>query len=275
MVDHAALTLGAARRAHFSDNLRQRRGCALDRAGERVATQGAKAHHARAHLFARLQRQALVVAHDQRAIALHHGARRCEIKRHDGDILLQDIIPHIRFGPIGQGKHAETFAGLLARVVKAPGLRPLVLRIPAMLRRAQRKHAFLGAGFLFIAPRAAKGRVEFIKIQRLLQPLRLHHIRMQPRARRDGANARAHALLIDVDDQVEAQLFRALVAEGDHLPELPGRVHMQQREWRIGGIEGLHRQMQQHGGILADGIEDHRPLAGGRHLAKDMDAFGL
>ena len=41
------------------------------------------------------------------------------------------------------------------------------------------------------------------------------------------------------------------------------------------GIEGLLRQAQHDGGILADGVEHHRVLELGRDLADDVDALGL
>jgi hypothetical protein len=50
---------------------------------------------------------------------------------------------------------------------------------------------------------------------------------------------------------------------------------MQQRERRRGRVEGLLGQMQHRGRILADGVQHHRSLALGHHLAQDVDAFGL
>src|ERR1700720_1917791 len=41
------------------------------------------------------------------------------------------------------------------------------------------------------------------------------------------------------------------------------------------GMKSLHRQMQQHRGVLADRIEHHRLAELGRHLAHDINAFGL
>ena len=42
-------------------------------------------------------------------------------------------------------------------------------------------------------------------------------------------------LLVDVDEQLEAELRGHAVAERDHLAELPGRVDVQQRERRLAG----------------------------------------
>ena len=65
--------------------------------------------------------------------------------------------------------------------------------------------------------------------------------------------------------------FDRLVAEGDHVAELPGRVDMHQREGRLRRIEGLHGEMQHDGRILADRIEHHRLLAFGGDFADDVD----
>ena len=50
------------------------------------------------------------------------------------------------------------------------------------------------------------------------------------RAGRERRDAARDALLVDMDEQVETELRRGLVAERDHLPELPRRVDVQQRE---------------------------------------------
>ena len=68
---------------------------------------------------------------------------------------------------------------------------------------------------------------------------------------------------------------RHLVAKRDHLAELPGRVDMQEGKWRLGRIEGLHRQMHEHGGILAHRIEHHRLGEARGHLTEDVDRFGF
>ncbi len=55
--------------------------------------------------------------------------------------------------------------------------------------------------------------------------------------------------------------------------ELPAGVDVQQREGHAAGVEGLARQMQQHGRILADRIEHHRTLEFGGDFAEDVDGF--
>jgi hypothetical protein len=96
---------------------------------------------------------------------------------------------------------------------------------------------------------------------------------MQAGAVRERTDAVAHAVLIDVHDQVHAGFRGAAVAEFDHLAEFPGRVHVQHRHRRLARTEGLEQQVQQHRGILADRIQQHRPLERGGDFAQDVDAL--
>ncbi len=109
----------------------------------------------------------------------------------------------------------------------------------------------------------------------LLEGDGLHDVGMDRRARGDGVDAVLEPLLVGVHDQVEAQPCGGGVTERDHVPELPGRVHVQERERHAGGAERLDRQMQQDARILADRIQDHRPLELGRGFAQDVDRFGF
>src|ERR1700683_3851739 len=70
VVDDAALTLGGGGEQHFLDDLRQGLGLALDRAGERVAALSAEADLLHLRDFAGQEPHALVVHHDQLAVAL-------------------------------------------------------------------------------------------------------------------------------------------------------------------------------------------------------------
>ena len=140
----------------------QRVGLALDRAGQRVAAERAEAHLLQHRLLARLQRHALVVDHDQRAVALDHRPLRREVQRHDRDVLQVDVLPDVELGPVRHREHADALALVLARVVQAPQLGALVLRVPAVLAAAEREDALLGAALLLVAARAAEGRVEAV-----------------------------------------------------------------------------------------------------------------
>ena len=80
---------------------------------------------------------------------------------------------------------------------------------------------------------------------------------------------------VAVDQQPHARRFGGLVAEGIHLLEFPHRIDVEQGKRRGGGEEGLARQMQQDGGILAAREQHHGPFALGRDLSQDVDGLGL
>ncbi len=88
-------------------------------------------------------------------------------------------------------------------------------------------------------------------------------------------NAAGDAILVDPLDEVETKLLHAPIAEANHFPELPSRIHMQKREWRLARRESLHRKMKHNGAVFADGIEHDGTLSLGRNLPHDVDAFGL
>ena len=145
-----------------------------------------------------------------------------------------------------------------------------------MLGVAEREDALLGARLLLVAARAAEGRVEAVFVERLAQRHRLHDVGVGVGAvveRVDVLRARPSWLVWT--SRSKPSLRRHLVAEGDHLAELPGRIDMQERERRLGREERLHRQMQQHRRILAHRIEHHRIGEVRRNLAENVDRLGL
>jgi hypothetical protein len=95
------------------------------------------------------------------------------------------------------------------------------------------------------------------------------------RAMVEGIDVVAHTILVNVDQEIETELLRHLIAKRDHLTEFPGRVDVEKGKGRLGRIKRLHRKMHQHRGILADGIEHDRLGESRRYLAKDMDGFSL
>ena len=91
----------------------------------------------------------------------------------------------------------------------------------------------------------------------------------------DRRDAVSDPLLVDMDDEIDAEPPRLVVAKGDHLAELPGGIDMEQRERRLCRIERLQREMHHHRGILADRVEHDRMAELRHHLAHDLDAFRL
>ncbi len=91
----------------------------------------------------------------------------------------------------------------------------------------------------------------------------------------ERVDALRHTLWVDVGDQVEPHFLDHLVAEAVHLLEFPLGVDVHHRERQLAREESLARQVQHHGGILADRVQHDRVVELGGHLADDMDAFRL
>src|SRR5690606_37428131 len=137
-----------------------------------VAAKGAEAHLAHLDLLARSQLEALVIDHDEHAVALDYRTLLRKVERHDRDVFLQDVLPDIELGPVGQREDADRFSPIDAGVVDPPHLRALVLGVPAVMAVAEREDALLGPALFLVAARAAEGRVKAVKVERLAQRLR-------------------------------------------------------------------------------------------------------
>ncbi|GLS10268.1 hypothetical protein GCM10007864_38990 [Sinorhizobium fredii] len=98
---------------------------------------------------------------------------------------------------------------------------------------------------------------------------------MQVGAVRKGTDALVDAVLVDMNEKIEAQLLRHPIAKRDHLPELPRRVHMQERKWRLCRVERLQRQMQEYGRVLADRVKDNRVRKCRDYFSKDVNGFSF
>jgi hypothetical protein len=197
------------------------------------------------------------------------------IQGHDRDVLLVDVLPHVELGPVRQREHAHALARLLAGVVEPPQLGPLGLGVPAVLGRSDREHPLLGPGLLLVAAGTAEREVEAVLVEGLLQALGLPDVGVHRRAMVERVDAPRHRVRVLVHEQLHADLGGHPVAELVHRLELPRRVDVQQRERWHRRIEGLRRQVQHAGAVLADRIQHHGLLGLRDRLAEDLDALGL
>ncbi len=149
------------------------------------------------------------------------------------------------------------------------------LRVPLAEGVAEGVDPLLGARFFLVAARAAEGRVETALGQRIQQRSGLQQAAAFLRAQAERVGAVVDSFGIGVHDQPRADLRAEAVAELHHFAEFVGGIDVQQRERDRARMERLLRQAHHHRGILADGVEHHRPLEFGGHFAQDMDAFGF
>src|SRR3546814_11723243 len=93
-----------------------------------------------------------------------------KIERHDGDVFARDILPDVEFGPVADRKDADALPLRFTGVVQVPQFGPLLLRVPAVGRGAEREDAFLGAVFFLVTASAANGDVQAVEVECVLQP---------------------------------------------------------------------------------------------------------
>src|ERR1700730_6966230 len=99
-----------------------------------------------------------------------------------------------------------------------------------MLSTAQREDALLGTALLLVASRPAKGGVEAVQFERLLQRFSFHDRGMQCGTRGDWTDPARPAFLVYVHQEIESQPTCGCVPEGDHLAEFPPSVDVQKRK---------------------------------------------
>src|SRR5262245_27450643 len=108
-----------------------------------------------------------------------------------------------------------------------------------MARGAEGEHALLGARSFLVASRPAEGGIEAAGIERLAERCRLHHVGIDRRRVVEWIDIASEPVMVGMDDEVESELARGAIAEGDHLAEFPCGVDMEQRERRLGRPERL------------------------------------
>src|SRR3546814_11111903 len=76
-----------------------------------------------------LQREAVVVHHQEQPVALHRRARGREIERHDRNAVEADILPDVQLGPVGDRDTEKATALVLPGLLELSPPTPLVLRV--------------------------------------------------------------------------------------------------------------------------------------------------
>ena len=140
---------------------------------------------------------------------------------------------------------------------------------------AEGKYPLLGAGAFLISPGSAEDAVVLALVQRLAQGLCLHYIGMHPTPMTEGTDSLIEAFLVGVDKQLQPKTLCRLITKLDHLFKFPGSVNMQQGKWQLARSECLQCQMQQDGGILANGIEQHWTFKLCCRLPENINALGF
>ena len=186
-----------------------------------------------------------------------------------------DVLPDVELGPVRDREDPDVLAGMVAAVVQAPQLGPLVLRVPLAELVAEGEDPLLGPGLLLVAAGPAEDGVELVLGDGVEQGPGLQAV---PRGVDPGIldhPAGVDRLLHRGHHQPGAQLGDPPVAELEHLGEVVAGVHVHHREGDAGRPERLLGQPQHDDRVLAAGEQQDRPLELGRHLPDDVDRLGL
>ena len=211
---------------------------------------------------------------DDRAAAAHHRPAVREVDRRQLQLFARDVLPHVELGPVRDGKRADVLALADPRVVEAPQLGALALRVPLAELVAEGEDPLLGARLLLVAPRAADASIEAELGDRVEQRHRLVLVARRERVREhhppgpDGVLERA-------DDEPLVQLRRPAVAERDHLRVIVPRVDVKEREREARRAERLLREPQQAHRVLPSREEQGRVRALAGDLTEDVDGLRL
>ena len=197
------------------------------------------------------------------------------VQRVDGDLLEIDVLPHVKFGPVREWKGADGLLRADPSVVETPDLGALGLGLPLTEFVSEGEEALLRARLLLVSPRAANGRVEIVGPEPGQQRLGLEEAAALLGAEVEGVRALRDRRLVPPDDELHAALPRDQIPERIHLLELVSRVYVHEGERDLPGVKRLLRQPQEHGGVLADRVEEDRALELRHDLAQHVDALGL
>ena len=74
-----------------------------------------------------------------------------EVQRRQGDVLAEDVVPHVELGPVVQGEDPEVLAWRVHAIEQVPELRTLVLGVPLAEVVAVGEEAFLRTGLFLVA----------------------------------------------------------------------------------------------------------------------------
>src|SRR4030095_5295498 len=199
-----------------------------------------------------------VVAGNKMAIVLYHEPFLREVERYHMDFLLDDVLPDVALGPVGQRKHAHRFAFVNSAAVERPELWTLTPWIPLTECVPQGKHAFFGARSFFLAAGAPDCRIELIFVQGVEECSRFQLAAAPRDTELQRMSAGCDRVFVTMHDESRADFFAEPIAKFDHLFELVTRVDVKERERQRSWIERFPRKVYEHARILSDGIQKYR-----------------
>ena len=193
-----------------------------------------------------------------------------------GDVLAPDVAPDVHLGPVRQREYAHRLAVGELGVGRAPELRSLLARLPAVAGLAQAEDPLLGARPLLVAAGAADRRVVAALVQRLAQRDGLHDPRVLVRAVAERASRPRRRPRGWCATSRSSAVSRAIRSRNSIISrnfQVVSMCRTGKGTWP--GANAFGGQVQQDRGVLADAVEHHRATERSRGLAQDVDRLGL
>ena len=187
-------------------------------------------------------------------------------------MLALDVLPHVQLGPVADGEHAEVLARGQPGVEQRPQLGALGLGLPLAKAVAVAEDALFGAGFFFVAARAANQGIKAELFNGFEQRDRLVYVAAFARVRQAHGAAR-HRVFDAAHDQLGAEFLGAKVAEVGHFREVVAGVDHQQRVGDAANAKGFFGALEHHQRVFAARKQQGGALKGGGHFAQDEDGF--
>ncbi len=231
---------------------------------------GPEPHRGQERLLA-LQHRDVRGDRQQHPVALEDRAAVGVVQRGQLDLLVQDVLPDVELGPVGQREHPDVLALAVGAVVEVPQLGPLVARVPLAELVPEAEDPLLGPGLLLVAAGPAEYGVEPVLPDGSEQGGRLQPVAAGPGPGLFDHPARVDVVLDPADHQADPNPGHGVIPELDHLGEVVPGIDVHDRERQRRRPERLGGQVQHDDGVLPSREEQDRPFEPGRHLADDVD----
>ena len=91
----------------------------------------------------------------------------CVVDGRDLDLVVGDVLPDVKLGPVADREHTDVLAHLDASVVEVPQFGALGFRVPLAELVTEGVHALFGSCLLFVSTCATEERIEAMLFDRV------------------------------------------------------------------------------------------------------------
>ena len=250
LVVHASAALSNACCGNFIDDFFEGVGVAFKGARDCEIAEGPETDMHHFGRFIRAEVEVVGVGEDL-ACATDALAVMREVERRQGDVLAEDVVPHVELGPVVQREDAEVLAGRVHAVEQVPQLGTLVLGVPLAEVVAVGEEAFLGAGFFLVAAGPTDAGIKLVFFDGVDEGRGLEAV-----AARVGAGFFLDFSGVDgglnaADDEAGAESFDQVVSGFNRFREVVSSVDVDQWHGDAAWGESLGRKVGHDNAILS------------------------